>query len=239
MSFTTRFSSSLIRQLGVRFAQAALVLGAGVAVSLPSQALAQSQTACGPEIKAAVAAALADVNGADDVKAKAESAIYEKFKYCIQDAALVPSTFIAAARECGAAVSNLGSLFYEEMPCAGYDPQRRQFVAPIKIKQVFGFGPAPLPGSREYVLHCVADPAGVLLPVGFDSVHLADALGGQTPTWQFAVIVNANSNLQLIQPMNGQTRNARSILSWNLRPTDCNYTPIWGNALNYRVRLDQ
>ena len=123
--------------------------------------------------------------------------------------------------------------------CAGYDPQRRQFAAPIKIKQTFGFGGAPLPGSREFVLHCVADATGTLLPVGRDSVHLADALPNNVPTWQFATIVNASENLQVIYPMSGQTRRARSILSWNLRPTDCNYTPIWGNALNYRIRLDQ
>ena len=90
------------------------------------------------------------------------------------------------------------------MSCAGYDPQRRQFAAPIKIKQMFGFGGAPLPGSREYVLHCVADAGGVLLPVGRDSVHLADAIANQVPTWQFAVIANANENLQTIYPMNGR-----------------------------------
>ena len=72
-------------------------------------------------------------------------------------------------------MSNLGSLFYEQMPCVGYDPQRRQFAAPIKIKQPFGFGGAPLPGSREYVLHCVADASGMLVPVARDSVHLANA----------------------------------------------------------------
>ena len=149
------------------------------------------------------------------------------------------SPFFVAARECGASVSNLGSLFYEEMSCAGYDPQRRQFASPIKIKQTFGFGGAPLPGSREHVLHCVADAGGTLVPVGRDSVHLADAIGNQSPTWQFAVIVNANLNLQTIYPMSGQTRRARSILSWGLTPTDCNYSPIWGNALNYRIRLDQ
>jgi hypothetical protein len=123
------------------------------------------------------------------------------------------------------------------MPCVGYDPQRRQFAAPVKIKQNFGFGGAPLPGSREYVLHCVADPAGVLRPVGIDSVHLANSV--DLPSWQFAVITNANQNLQLIQPMNGATRRAKSILSWQLPPTSCNYTPIWGNAVNYRIRLDQ
>lgn len=70
------------------------------------------------------------------------------------------------------------------------------------------------------------------------SVHLADAVANQAPTW-FAVITSANDNLQAIYPMNGQTRRARSILSWQLTPTDCNYIPIWGNALNYRIRLDQ
>jgi len=125
------------------------------------------------------------------------------------------------------------------MSCSGYDPQRRQFASPIKIKQTFGFGGAPLPGSREHVLHCVADANGTLLPVGHDSVHLADEIANQSPTWQFAVIVNANQNLQTVYPMDGDTRRARSILSWAFTPTDCNFTPIWGNALNYHIRLDQ
>jgi hypothetical protein len=223
-----------------RLGQTLLVVSSAVLVWMPANALAQSQTACGPEIKLAVAKALAGVEGAPDATvANTEAALYDKYKYCAQDAALVTPTFIAAARECGAAVSNLGSLFYEEMPCAGYDPQRRQFAAPIKIKQVFGFGGTPLPGSREFVLHCVADATGVLQPVGRDSVHLSDALPNVSPTWQFAVIVNASENLQVIQPMNNQPRRARSILSWNFRPADCNYTPIWGNALNYMIRLDQ
>ena len=152
---------------------------------------------------------------------------------------MVSSTFVAAARECGSTVSNVGSLFYEEMPCVGYDPQRRQFAAPITIKQNFGFGGSPLPGSREYVLHCVADPAGVLRPVGIDSVHLSNSATLPAPSWQFAVITNANQNLQLIQPMNGATRRAKSILSWALPPNSCAFNPIWGNAVNYRIRLDQ
>ena len=200
-------------------------------------------TACGPEVKEEVVKLLAGYDDLDDNgKASLAAQVYEKYSFCgVADVQLTPasSTFFVAARECGAAVSNLGSLFYEELPCAGYDPQRRQFAAPIKIKQTFGFGGAPLPGSREYVLHCVADAAGILRPVGRDSVHLSNALPGNFPTWQFAVITNATENLGTIQPMNNQTRRAKSILSWQLPPTDCNYTPIWGNALNYRIRLDQ
>src|SRR5262249_49915355 len=194
---------------------------------------------CGPEVKAEVAKALSGATGASDTEKLAlEKELYAKYQFCAQDAQLVPASFVAAARECGATVSNLGSIFYEEMSSAGYDPQRRQFAAPIKIKQSFGFGPAPLPGSREHVLHCVADASGVLRPVGHDSVHLADS-PNQAPTWQFAVIAAANDNLQTVYPMDGSTRRARSIWSWALTPTDCNYIPIWGNAPNYRIRLDQ
>ena len=50
---------------------------------------------------------------------------------------------------------------------------------------------------------------------------------------------NAVNNINLVQPMNGTPRQARSILSWNLRPTGCNYQPIWGNVVDYTIRLDQ
>ena len=185
-----------------RAARILLAASAVVLVSLPSAAQAQSETVCGPEVKEEVVKALAGVDGAE-AELAVEKELYAKYQFCTQDAQQVPSTFFVAARECGAAVSNLGSLFYEEMSCSGYDPQRRQFASPIKIKQTFGFGGAPLPGSREHVLHCVADASGTLVPVGRDSVHLANAIGNQRPTWQFAVIANANQNLQTIYPMDG------------------------------------
>ena len=218
-----------------------VAVGGFLAVSIPTPVFAQTAPICGPEVKTDVAKALSAVADLDDAtKARVEAELYSKYQYCAQDGVQPSASFVAAARECGAIVSNVGSLFFEEMSCAGYDPQRRQFAAPIKIKQTFGFGGTPLPGSREYVLHCVADPFGTLRPVGHDSVHLSDALPNQVPTWQFAVIANANINLALVQPMSGFTRRARSILSWGFPPNgDCNFQPIWGNALNYRIRLDQ
>ena len=231
---------SLSGQGGRRYAtRILLVVGSVLAASLPSSALAQTTTICGPEVKEEVARILTAAAGADDAaRAKLDTELYATYQFCAQDAQLAPASFHAAARECGASVSNLGSIFFEEMSCSGYDPQRRQFASPIRIKQTFGFGAAPLPGSREYVLHCVADAGGILRPVGRDSVHLANAIN-QAPTWQFAVIANASENLSTVYPMNGQTRRAKSILSWGLAPTHCDYTPIWGNALNYRIRLDQ
>lgn len=212
-----------------------------VACAAPLAVQAQTTTACGPEIKNEVAAVIAQAAKLPlEEQQKIEASIYEKYFECAKaDAANFPTTngFYYAARACGAKVSYIGSLFYEEMPCCGYDPQRRTFACPVKIKQGFGFGGAPLPGSREYVLHCVADAGGVFRPVGDDSVHLADSR--DRPTWQFAVVANAVNRLDLVQPMDGATRTARSILSWNLRPTSCDYRPIWGNVINYRIRLDQ
>lgn len=125
------------------------------------------------------------------------------------------------------------------MPCCGHDLQRRQFACPVKIKQQGGFGAPPLPGSREYVLHCVADANNVFVPVGVDGVHLANEMFDVRPNWQFAVVAPANDSLQLVQPMSGRTRVARSILSWAVEPTCCDEEPYWGNAIDYPIRLDQ
>src|SRR6185503_14813296 len=85
---------------------------------LPSPAHAQTGTVCGPEVKAEVAKALSAVADASDAeKLSLEAELYAKYQFCAQDAQFVSAAFVAAARECGAAVSNLGSLFYEEMSC--------------------------------------------------------------------------------------------------------------------------
>ena len=215
----------------------AFLLAAGLAMP----ASAQSTTSCDESVKAKIVASLAEVAKlTDSEQLSAQAKLYEQYAACgVNDAKALPTTdpYFAAVRQCGASATKRGSLYYEEMSCCGYDPQRREFACPVKIKQRFGFGAAPLPGSREYVYHCVQNASGGFVPVGFDSVHLADSV--DNPTWQFAVVANANLNLPVLQPMNGATRIARSILSWNLRPTGCYYQPIWGVALDYRIRLDQ
>ena len=223
-----------------RIARALVSVGAALALCSPLASLAQTKTYCGPDVKDYVAKTLSAAdNQTDEQKLALQADLYAKYKDCAQDAALIPATapFFVAARECGAKVSQLGSLYYEEMSCCGYDPQRRTFACPVKIKQPFGFGGAPLPGSREHVLHCVADANGTFQPVGHDSVHLANSTF--QPPWQFAVVANAIWNLHTIYPMNGTPRRARSILSWAFTPTGCDYKPIWGNVLDYPIRLDQ
>lgn len=206
-----------------------------------------AENVCGPEVKAEVAKMLSAVaNAPEKEKLAIQAELYAQYKYCAGDnigdstkaQLAAKNAFSEAAQRCGARISKLGSVHFEEMSCCGYDPQRRQFACPVKIKQRFGFGAAPLAGSREYVLHCVKGSNG-FVPVARDSVHLANEMLGNKPSWQFAVIANANENLQTIYPMNGETRVVRSILSWGFEPTACNFQPIWGNALTYRIRLDQ
>lgn len=201
---------------------------------------AQAGPICGVDVKNVVAKLINDtIANKPDNLSKLEDSLYIEYQYCAKDGLQVPGNdpFYVAAAQCSAKVTYLGSTYFEEMPCCGYDPQRRTFACPIKIKQGFGFGLAAIPGSREYVLHCVKNSAGVFVPVGNDSVHLADS--SLVPTWQFAVVANANNNLSLLQPMNGTARIARSILSWNLPPTSCLYRPIWGNVVDYPIRLNQ
>lgn len=203
-----------------------------------------NENGCGADEKLAVLKQLQSTNKLESFqeKAKAEAKIYEEYSYC---GAASPNSkkpwymryFYQAAGTCGAKVRHLGSLFFEDMPCCGYDPQRRLFACPVRIKKQFGFGQAAYPGSRERVLHCVQDDWGVYRPVGHDSVHLANS--NHRPTWQFAVVASAHENLHLVQPTNGRTRRARSILSWALTPTSCDYKPIWGNVIEYNIRLDQ
>lgn len=201
---------------------------------------ASAAPACSASIKEVVARTLdaASKQGAAEL-ARVEAQLYQNYAYCAADGLQVPSTdpIFTAARQCGASLSYLGSTYFEDMSCCGYDPQRRTFACPVRVRQNVGFGPSPLPGSREYVLNCVQDAAGVYQPVAVDSVHLSNS--AFLPSWQFAVVANANNNLHLVQPMNGAQRNARSILSWGLQPTSCTYRPIWGTVLNYRIRLDQ
>ena len=209
-------------------------------------AQAQTGTVCDASVRAEIAKIIDSKSSAPEREQLAlQATLYEQYKHCAQGGALVPPSdpIHVAARQCGANISYLGNTFFEEMSCCGYDPQRRQFACPVKIKQLSDYGPFPLPGSREHTLHCVAvTPSGPWVPVGRDSVHLANAIPGSVPTWQFATITAANGNLPhlpAVYPMSGITRAARSILSWNLWPTSCNYQPRFGNVIEYRIRLDQ
>ncbi|QDQ28477.1 hypothetical protein FNU76_20120 [Chitinimonas arctica] len=214
------------------YSRLAMLFGAVILIGT-AQAAGPS---CSPDVKEAIVKEFTQSGWEkmpEDQRLRFEAAIYDKYQSCSQvDDILAPDPAY-----CGK-TSYQGSTWYEQMTCCGYDPQRRMFSCPVSVKQTYGFGGAPLPGSREYVLNCVRSGA-IFVPVGVDSVHLSNEFLGANPPWQFNVIAAANTNIGLLQPMSGQTRVARSILSWQLQPTNCNYRPIWGNVLDYQIRLNQ
>ena len=73
--------------------------------------------------------------------------------------------------------------------------------------------------------------------MALDRVHLTNAQSGK-PDWHTSVVAKASDELREL-PLDGQTLRARSILSWNLTPKgDCDFQPVWGNVIQYKIRLD-
>jgi hypothetical protein len=217
----------------------AWVLGAAFVWGTAS-ASAQEAPTCGDDVKEHIAKTLAADPAQSEPYSEAalrtQQQLYEQYAYCAADGELLAADvfYDLSSQYCGK-LTYLGSTFYESMRCCGYDPQKRLFGCPIEVKQPFGFGTAPFPGSREHVLTCVDFGFGYQ-QVALDSVHLANAVAGR-PDWSFAVIARANRTLASL-PLNGRSYPARSILSWALAPTSCKYTPIWGNVIEYQIRLD-
>ena len=187
------------------------------------------ETRCPPELREELARALAE----KDESVRRE--IQEKYRYCAKEGAEIPGSESARYEYCGRLVY-AGSLYYERLRCCGYEPQKKLFNCPVEIRQPGGFGAYPVPGSYEYVLSCV-HVNNAWQPVALDRVHLTNAQSGG-PDWYTAVTAKAGGVLAEMK-LEGQTFRARSILSWNLTPkSDCDFQPIWGNVIEYKIRLD-
>lgn len=156
------------------------------------------------------------------------------------------------------AVPASGSVAYEQLRACGFYPQETRLECALDIKQRFGYGGNIGGfGSFEFVYFCVDwncdgqfNPAEA---VGMGIVHMHDESGGGSPTWQYAVYRDIDPPGQrspqclvrtgpggpgVVTQTNGPTHAARAILSWFSPPTSCNYSPFWGNVLDFRIRFD-
>lgn len=135
-------------------------------------------------------------------------------------------------------ITNTGSTYYEALTSCGYHPQRKMAACVVEIRQRFGFAGVPGfgPGSFEHVLLCVDLGLG-LVPINVGNVHVHDEAFGVPPRWYFATLIPANQALAA-RPLNGTTYAARAILSWAWAPNNCNFRPVWGNQIDFRIRLD-
>ena len=199
---------------------------------------ANAQKNCGEDVKLEVAETLSKYDDPTSKEAlQVQQELYEKYAYCLNDGAADPQAAgRLRERACGK-VPFVGSLYWEQMPCCGYDPQEQTFGCPIEILRDSYYGPAQFPGSYEHVLVCVDYGAG-LVPVARDTVHLADNISASRPIWNFAALPKVFDERFLALHYNSQMYPARAILSWSIEPATCKQPPIWGHAVDFKIRLD-
>jgi len=161
-------------------------------------------------------------------------------------AGLKPQTSNAAA------IPESGSVFFEEIKACGFYPQETRLECVVEIRQPLGYGgPIGSPGSMEHVYFCVdSNNDGVFEPwepVGEGILQMHDESGGSKPPWEYAVfrdfdpfggLRTTNTGAHAANDTNGPTRKVRAILSWMIAPTGCNFHPIWGNVVDFRIRFD-
>ena len=141
---------------------------------------------------------------------------------------------------------------FEEIKACGFYPQETRLECIIEIKRVNGYaGPIGSPGSIENVLFCVDwNNNGAFdqsEAVGIGSVAIHDESANAQPGWQYAVyrdfdprggVRTSNTGNVTNTTTNGPSLKARAILSWFVHPTSCNFVPVWGNGVNFRIRFD-
>jgi hypothetical protein len=158
-----------------------------------------------------------------------------------------------------AAPAEGGSVFYEEIKACGFYPQETRLECIIEIKQTNGYaGPVGSFGSVEHVYFCIDyNNDGQFTQfesAGQGSVQMHDESAGARPPWQYAIYRDFNpfgglgsapgplrtapNGNNAPTTTNAPTKTVRAILSWFFAPTGCNFRPIWGNIVQFRIRFD-
>lgn len=129
-----------------------------------------------------------------------------------------------------------GNTSYEQLTCAGYNPQTREVGGVIRIKKSAGYsGGLCTPGSTEYVGFWV-EYGGSWHALGTAEVQVHDLAGvGGGTTVEYAVARLTNNVPELpCEDLIGLR--LRAILSWNQPPTGPHFPPIWGNVLDTYIQ---
>lgn len=132
--------------------------------------------------------------------------------------------------------STAGDTSYEELLCAGYNPDTREVGGVLSIKRSSGYsGGLCTKGSTEYVGFWV-EHGGTWHSLGVAQVQVYDLSGaGGGDTVEYAVIRATNGIPELpCEDLTGLRM--RAILSWNTPPTGPAFTPTWGNVLETHIQ---
>ena len=154
-------------------------------------------------------------------------------------AAISPISQLKAGVELSAIIKALavpaGNTTYEQLTCAGYNPQTRELEAVVQINRNAGYsGGLCSAGSHEYVSF-FAFRGGVWHSLGTSTVNVHD-LAAVSPGHPVNYAVYRISGL-VEMPCEGlQGIPLRAILSWEQIPTGPNFIPHWGNIVNTFVQ---
>ena len=151
----------------------------------------------------------------------------------------VSSATLLAGIDLGAvlgALENLnGDTSFEELTCAGYNPQTRTLEGVIKVKQASGFsGGLCTAGSVEYVSF-FAFVSGAWQSLGTATVRVYD-LSSATAANPVSYAVFRISNVAEMPCSDLTGIPLRAILSWQVEPTGPNFNPTWGNVVNTHIQ---
>ena len=124
-----------------------------------------------------------------------------------------------------------GNTTYEQLVCAGYNPQTRELEAVVQLNRNAGYsGGLCSAGSTEYVSF-FAFWGGAWHNLGTSTVSVHD-LASITPANPVSYAVYRISNVVSMPCAGLQGIPLRAILSWEAIPTGPDFPPFWGNVIN-------
>jgi hypothetical protein len=129
----------------------------------------------------------------------------------------------------------IGDTSFEQLTCAGYNPQTRTLEGVIQVKQSSGFsGSLCTAGSTEYVSF-FAFVGGAWQSLGTATVKVYD-LAAVTPGNPISYAVFRVSNVTEMPCHSLTGVPLRAILSWQTPPTGPDFIPAWGNVVNTHIQ---
>jgi len=135
--------------------------------------------------------------------------------------------------------------YWEQLTCAGYNPQYRRLEAVVNVKQANGYnGNLCSNGSTEYVRFFVdfKDGAG-FQNMGYTSFKVADISnappGPQHPlSYLTYLFINDSKYKKFLDCDHAVIPTMRAVLSWNSIPSpDPNDLPYYGNRIDANIQL--
>ncbi|HWZ81931.1 MAG TPA: hypothetical protein VNW47_04875 [Terriglobales bacterium] len=156
-----------------------------------------------------------------------------------ESASLLNTVGLLAGEELGAILTGIaetsGDTNFEQLTCAGYNPQSRELEAVLQVRQNTGYsGNLCTAGSTEYVSF-FAFFGGIWNALGTTQVQVHD-LNAATPAHPISYAVFRISNLTSMPCDQLQGVPLRAILSWQTPPTGPDFIPVWGNVINTYVQ---